>query len=116
MKWTCGTCLDERFDGGKRLVDDEVVGNEGLDIHDDIVAYDDDRSCADYRLVLHDELHVWKIKQKVGILDVCIYSTVMPNLSACTQKNKYLHVKFISDTLGVWNRPYSPLNKRTPSF
>ena len=42
------------------MVDDEVVGNEGLDIHvhDDIVAYDDDRSCADYRLVLHDELCV----------------------------------------------------------
>lgn len=39
------------------MVDDEVVGNEGPDIHDDIVAYDDDRSCADYRLVLHDELH-----------------------------------------------------------
>ena len=58
LKWTWGTCLDERFDGGKRLVDDEVVGNEGPDIHDDIVAYDDDRSCADYRLVLHDELHV----------------------------------------------------------
>ena len=58
LQWTWGTCLDERFDGGKRLVDDEVVGNEGPDIHDDIVAYDDDRSCADYRLVLHDELHV----------------------------------------------------------
>ena len=58
LKWTWGTCLDERFDGGKRLFDDEVVGNEGPDIHDDIVAYDDDRSCADYRLVLHDELHV----------------------------------------------------------
>ena len=29
LKWTWGTCLDERFDGGKRLVDDEVVGNEG---------------------------------------------------------------------------------------
>ena len=29
MKWTWGTCLDEQFDGGKRLVDDEVVGNEG---------------------------------------------------------------------------------------
>ena len=27
MKWTWGTCL--QFDGGKRLVDDEVVGNEG---------------------------------------------------------------------------------------
>ena len=52
------------------MVDDEV-GNEGLDSHDDIVAYGDDRSCADYKRALRDELCVKNNKNEYTI--VCLF-------------------------------------------